>query len=82
MSEETPITGETRVETDSMGEIRVPATVIVGRHDVVTPPDVSQAMAAAIPGAHLVEVPAAGHLTPMENPAAVNEALGVLMRSV
>ncbi len=25
MSEETPITGETRVETDSMGEIRVPA---------------------------------------------------------
>ena len=65
-----------------LGEIRVPATVIVGRHDVVTPPDVSQAMAAAIPGAHLVEVPAAGHLTPMENPAAVNEALGVLMRSV
>lgn len=65
-----------------LGTIRVPATVIVGTHDVVTPPEISQAMATAIPGAQLVEVPAAGHLTPMENPAAVNEALAVLLRAV
>jgi pimeloyl-ACP methyl ester carboxylesterase len=33
-------------------------------------------MAAAIPAAKLVTVPAAGHLTPMERPGAVAAALG------
>jgi pimeloyl-ACP methyl ester carboxylesterase len=33
------------------------------------------AMARAIPGGRLVEIPAAGHLAPLEQPAAVNAAL-------
>jgi pimeloyl-ACP methyl ester carboxylesterase len=32
-------------------------------------------MAAAIPGARLVTVPGAGHLTPMERPKAVSQVL-------
>jgi len=56
-------------------EISIPTLVVVGEKDVLTPPADSEAMAAAIPGARLVTVPGAGHLTPMERPKAVAEAL-------
>jgi pimeloyl-ACP methyl ester carboxylesterase len=36
-------------------------------------------MAAAIPGAHLVIVPGAGHLSVLEQPAAVARALSELL---
>jgi pimeloyl-ACP methyl ester carboxylesterase len=55
--------------------IRVPTLVVVGEKDAITPTDQSRAMAAAIPGARLVEVADAGHLAPIENPAAVNRAV-------
>ena len=42
---------------------------------MLTPPAESQAMAAAIPGASFVSIPASGHLTPMERPGAVAAAL-------
>lgn len=61
--------------TPFLGEIAVPTLVVVGSEDVLTPPADSQAMAGAIPGARLVTVPGAGHLTPMERPRAVAEAL-------
>lgn len=56
-------------------EISVPTLVVVGEHDAITPPAEAQAMADAIPGARLAVIPAAGHLTPMENPSAVAQAL-------
>lgn len=62
--------------TSFLPEITVPTIVIVGEQDVLTPPADSEAMAGAIPGARLVTVPGAGHLTPMERPRAVAEALG------
>lgn len=62
--------------TSFLGEITVPTLVVVGSEDVLTPPADSEAMAGAIPGARLVTVPGAGHLTPMERPRAVAEALG------
>ena len=34
-----------------------------------------KSIAAAIPGAEFVVIPGSGHMTTMENPAAVNEAL-------
>lgn len=55
--------------------ISVPTIVIVGERDALTPPADSEAMAAAIPGARLVTVPGAGHLTPMERPRAVSDPL-------
>jgi pimeloyl-ACP methyl ester carboxylesterase len=58
-----------------LAQIRVPTLVLVGADDVITPPAESQAMAQAIPGARLVVIPDAGHLAPMENPAAVNAAM-------
>jgi len=55
--------------------ITVPTLVLVGAHDVITPPEESRKLAAAVPGAQLVVIPAAGHLAPIENPESVNEAI-------
>jgi len=46
--------------------VSVPALVIVGLHDRVTPPAASRALAAALPDAELVELPDAGHMAPLE----------------
>jgi pimeloyl-ACP methyl ester carboxylesterase len=53
----------------------VPALVVVGADDTLTPPEDSHVMAEALPNAKLVELPGAGHLTPMEDPAGVVEAI-------
>lgn len=59
--------------------VSVPAAVIVGEHDAVTPPTEAEAMAVALPDAALTVVPSAGHMSPIEQPGAVNEALRVLL---
>lgn len=61
--------------------IAVPVLVVVGEHDAVTPPADAHIMAAAIPDARQVTIPKAGHLSPMENPRAVNAALRSLILS-
>jgi 3-oxoadipate enol-lactonase len=58
--------------------ITVPVAIVVGEDDGVTPPSGAEAMAAAIPGAEVTTIPGAGHLTPIEKPAAVNDALRAL----
>ncbi|MCA1846470.1 MAG: alpha/beta hydrolase, partial [Actinobacteria bacterium] len=44
--------------------VAVPTTVVVGGRDLLTPPRLGRALATAIPGARLVEVPGAGHMLP------------------
>jgi 3-oxoadipate enol-lactonase len=61
--------------TTILGQIDVPTLVVCGQHDSVSPPVNMQTMAAAIPDARFVEIPDAGHMSPMENPAAVNAAI-------
>jgi pimeloyl-ACP methyl ester carboxylesterase len=67
---------------DLLPDISVPTLVIVGCEDSLTPPDDARTMAAAIPDARLVEVPRAGHLSPLENPRAVNAALRTFLGAV
>jgi 3-oxoadipate enol-lactonase len=55
--------------------ISVPTLVVVGEHDALTPPDAARRLQKAIPGARLVVVPGAGHLTSLEAPDAFNGAL-------
>ncbi len=62
-------------ERANLPHIRVPTLVITGELDRIAAPEVAQRMAAAIPGAHCVVVPGAGHLLPMESPATFNAAL-------
>jgi pimeloyl-ACP methyl ester carboxylesterase len=38
-------------------------------------------MAAAIPQARFVEVPAAGHMAPLEAPTAVNDAISAFLKA-
>jgi pimeloyl-ACP methyl ester carboxylesterase len=46
----------------------VPALVIVGSEDALTPPALSEGMVAALPDAELVVIDGAGHLTALERP--------------
>jgi pimeloyl-ACP methyl ester carboxylesterase len=55
--------------------IDVPTLVIVGQHDVISTVDEMRLIADAIPDAVWVDVPQAGHLAVLENPAVVNEAI-------
>lgn len=56
--------------------IGVPALVLVGEEDVITPPAAAEAMASRLADARCTRIPRAGHLANLENPAAVNAALG------
>ena len=58
-----------------LAEIACPTLVIVGQEDVISPPAEMHGIAAAIAGATIVEIPAAGHMSPVEQPAAVNRAI-------
>lgn len=58
-----------------LAAIRCPTLVLVGDADALTPPERSRELAAGIPGARLVVVPDCGHLSTLERPEAVNEAL-------
>jgi non-heme chloroperoxidase len=51
-----------------LAAVVVPTTVVVGSRDLLTPPRLGRALAAAIPGARLVAVPGAGHMLPYEEP--------------
>jgi 3-oxoadipate enol-lactonase len=58
-----------------LGQITAPTLFVTGEHDVAAPPDVMQAMADAVPGARLVVIPGAAHLTPVEAPSAFTAAV-------
>jgi pimeloyl-ACP methyl ester carboxylesterase len=58
-----------------LAAISVPTLVLVGDSDPLTPPRLSQEMAAAIPNARLEILAACGHASTLEQPAAVNRAL-------
>jgi pimeloyl-ACP methyl ester carboxylesterase len=58
-----------------LGSLRVPTLLVVGAHDAISPPDEMRGIAQAIPGASVQVIEGAGHMAPMENPAAVNRAI-------
>ena len=53
----------------------LPALVLVGDEDELTPPAQARAMADAIPGASLVVIRSAGHLPTLERPAETTDAI-------
>ncbi|MEU3752369.1 alpha/beta fold hydrolase [Streptomyces olivoreticuli] len=58
-----------------LGRIGVPALVLVGAEDQVTPPADARVLVAGIHDARLAVVPGASHLAPVEAPAAVTDLL-------
>ena len=61
--------------TGWLPEITCPTLVVAGQEDVISPPAEMASIAAAIAGAKFVEIAGAGHMSPLEQPAAVNRAL-------
>lgn len=62
-----------------LAQVHCPTLVLTGREDEWSPPEQHEAIAAAIPGSRLVIVPEAGHFAPLEQPAAVTQALRELL---
>ena len=61
--------------TEELAKITVPTLVLVGEHDGPSPPDVVRAMQERIPGAELVVLPGAGHLSNLEAAEEFNAAV-------
>ncbi len=64
-----------------LAAIACPTLVLVGDEDHPTPPALAHEMADGIRGSRLVVIPACGHLSTMERPQAVTEALVEWMRA-
>jgi pimeloyl-ACP methyl ester carboxylesterase len=58
-----------------LASIACPTLVLVGDGDELTPPPLSEEIAAGIAGSRLVVIADCGHLSTMERPEAVNRAL-------
>jgi pimeloyl-ACP methyl ester carboxylesterase len=60
---------------DLLPRISVPALIVVGGEDAITPPEESERMASRLPDASLMVIPGAGHVSNLEAPEAFNRAL-------
>ena len=60
----------------------VPSLVIVGAEDAISPPAEMRAIAQALPRSTFLEVPNAGHLTPLEQPGPVQHAIEEFLGSL
>jgi pimeloyl-ACP methyl ester carboxylesterase len=67
---------------DVLAGVRVPALVVVGAEDELSPVVDAEAMAKTLPDARLVVLPGAGHLSAVETPEAFNAALRELLGSL
>ena len=61
--------------TPQLREMTVPARLIVGEQDTLTPPDLAEEMRRWLPDAELTIIERAGHLTNLEMPGPFNSAL-------
>lgn len=58
-----------------LAAIKIPTLVLVGRQDAITPVELSEEMAAAVPGSRLEIIEHCGHMSSMEMPKSVNKVL-------
>jgi len=64
-----------------LASIKVPTLVVAGSEDKTAPPAVMEKMAQKIPGAEYVLMQGCGHLGPMDQPDAFNDALHFFLKS-
>jgi pimeloyl-ACP methyl ester carboxylesterase len=58
-----------------LSSIRVPTLLLCGQHDKMCPPELHMQLAVSVPGAVLKVIPRAGHLSPLDQPAALSREL-------
>ena len=68
--------------TPLLGAIRIPVLVVAGADDQITPAQGMREMANAISGAEFVLIAEAGHLTPLEQPVAVNAPIRAFLKKL
>jgi len=66
--------------TPQLPSIDVPALVICGQHDAIVPPAEMRQIAEKLPHGKYVEIANAGHMAPLEQPAAANAAIRAFLR--
>lgn len=67
---------------ESLRDIRVPTLILVGENDTATTPDKSERMHDVIADSRLVTIPNSGHMSPVEQPEAVNAAMNHFLGSL
>lgn len=68
-----------RDQSDLLPELTLPVLIVVGAEDVITPPSVALAMQSHMPHAMVAQIVSAGHMSPMEQPGAVNGAIAAFL---
>ena len=71
-----------RDQTDLLASIDVPALVVVGSEDAVTPPSEAEAMHALIEGSRLRVIEGAGHVSNVERPEEFDRALAEFLEGL
>jgi pimeloyl-ACP methyl ester carboxylesterase len=66
---------------DRLSELSVPALIVVGGEDKLTPPKFSHYLHDRLAGSELVEVPGAGHIVMAERPDVVNPVIARFVAS-
>jgi len=61
--------------TSELPNVDVPTLVMCGEYDVISTVDEMRSIADALPNARFVEVSGSGHMSPLEDPIAVNAAI-------
>lgn len=65
---------------EQLDDIDLPTLIVVGENDGATPPDKARRMHEGIAGSELVTIPRAGHMSPVEEPAAVTAAIEAFLQ--
>lgn len=68
--------------TGTLQRLAAPLLLVYGRHDLSTPPSVGEALAQAARHATLRVIDDAGHLSPIEQPAAVADAIRAFLATL
>jgi 3-oxoadipate enol-lactonase len=68
--------------TGLLGRISAPTLVVVGEDDAISPPEVARSLVGSIPGARLMVVAEAGHLSNLESPERFNDALANFLEAL
>jgi len=71
-----------RDQMDLLAQLKVPVLIVVGAEDAITPPSVALNMQSHAPHAIVVQIAAAGHMSPLEQPAAVNAAIETFLATM
>ena len=67
---------------EQLDQIKTPTLIVVGDQDVATGPAKAERMHARIRGSKLRIIPGAGHSSSIEEPGAVNAAIGEFLNSL